>query len=347
MNIKLNSYLKVLVAIVILYVAFLVFPYVHNVLYMVKELLMPFFVGFIVAFVFHPIVDHFEKYKLPRIFALFLVLILFGSSLLLLVLNLYPIVVSQLQELIDSFPSTIDTIQINVNKFATNFSFLPVALTPTFVNITSMLSDAMSGTDLQELVAHVLQDSLELIIITPMFTLYLLYDYNNIRRKMGHLLIKYDKNNIRLFLLDVEEKLGHYFRGLIFVMLIVVVISSVGFKIVGLPYVITFGVIIAITNVIPIIGSYLGGSIAAIYALSIDSKLMIGVIIVVVVVQLIESNFLTPIIQSKSVSIHPITIIFSFSVFGFLFGFLGVFFSIPLLLLTKSVYFHFILKGQD
>jgi len=55
------------------------------------------------------------------------------------------------------------------------------------------------------------------------------------------------------------------------------------------------------------------------------------------ILQAVDGNVLVPILFSEAVSLHPIAIIASVVVFGGLFGFWGLFFSIPLAILVKAV----------
>jgi predicted PurR-regulated permease PerM len=117
------------------------------------------------------------------------------------------------------------------------------------------------------------------------------------------------------------------------------------FSAIGLDYSILMALIIGLTDVIPYIGPYLGGALAATYAFSISTNKAISVIIIVAIVQLVESNFLTPFIQSHRVKTHPILVVLSLTFFGATLGFFGLLIAVPVLAIVQTT-IKFLLKKR-
>ena len=174
-------------------------------------------------------------------------------------------------------------------------------------------------------------------------------DYNNIKDKLKSYLLKHKLKFIYYFLREADEGVGAYFRGLILVMNLMAMAAGLGFYFVGLDYPLLFGFIVGYTNAIPIIGNYIGGIPAIFFALTKSFELALLSLVVIVIVQLIESNIVTPYIQSKSIDSHPLLILLAFIIFGRYFGFLGMVFAIPLLaiflLIIKYIRIYFRLKS--
>ena len=114
--------------------------------------------------------------------------------------------------------------------------------------------------------------------------------------------------------------------------------SALGFKVLNLEYAILLGVFCGIFNVIPYIGPYLGALPAVIVGLGQNPKLVIGIIIVVLIVQQIDGNILTPKVQGKGLNLHPLSILITIAIFGNLFGIAGMVFSIPILAILKTTF---------
>ena len=88
---------------------------------------------------------------------------------------------------------------------------------------------------------------------------------------------------------------------------------------------------LAITNLIPYIGPYIGGIPLVIYEYFIQPELGYATFITIVVLQYLESSYLQPYLFSKSIRIHPIALFIALSLFGDVFGIIGMIFS-PILL---------------
>lgn len=66
--------------------------------------------------------------------------------------------------------------------------------------------------------------------------------------------------------------------------------------------------------------------------------------ITIFIIQAIEGNIIHPIIMSKSINIHPVTVIISLLVFGYFFGVVGMVIASPLIAILKELYFYLIKK---
>ena len=88
---------------------------------------------------------------------------------------------------------------------------------------------------------------------------------------------------------------------------------------------------LSLTNLIPYVGPYIGGIPVVIYEFFIDQHLGYASLIVIMVLQYLESSYLQPYLFSKGIHLHPILLLIALTFFGDLFGLIGMIFS-PLLL---------------
>ena len=95
-------------------------------------------------------------------------------------------------------------------------------------------------------------------------------------------------------------------------------------------YAFLFGIIIGVTDIIPYIGPYIGGALVSVFVLVSRPEKLIFVIISIVILQFIESNFLVPKIQSKTLKTNPILVILSVTFFGEIMGIFGMLIAVPL-----------------
>ena len=138
------------------------------------------------------------------------------------------------------------------------------------------------------------------------------------------------------FLDEVGGGLWRWFTGQLLAMLVVAVMVAAGLWLLGVPLPFALGLIAGLTNFIPYLGPYLGGAPAVLVALSDDPLSAIWVVVLIVVVQNIEGNLVTPNIQQQAVSIAPALIIVGVVSFGVLFGLLGVLLATPLLFVVVT-----------
>jgi predicted PurR-regulated permease PerM len=144
----------------------------------------------------------------------------------------------------------------------------------------------------------------------------------------------------RKILSDMDSKLSSYIQGQILVSLCVGVLMFAGFLIIGIDYALILALVAMFTNVIPFVGPWIGTVPALIVAL-IDSPVMVGkVLIVIIVVQQFESNFISPQIMGKKMAIHPLTIILLLIVAGRFAGIIGMLLAVPTYAVCKVVVSH-------
>ncbi len=330
MNKTLSRLLAIILVLTIIFIFFQLFPIVYGILRTIFNILIPFTVGFLFAFMLHTLVEKLEKLKIKRIIAVIIVFVILIGAIVVTVVTIIPLLITQISDLItnlDEYSNMICSLLKNVcTTFKISHSIIPENeiirdyFNSLFVAINSSLLKFLSNTI----------NNIDVIILTPIVTFYMLYEYPDITK---NIVLWLRKNNHKLmedFLFDVDKVLGDYFRGMLVVMLILTCTTSILFLIVGLDYAILFGLLIGVTNIIPIFGQYIGGIVVSLFALTQSFKLMVTVAVIILILQLIESNFLTPYVQSKTSNYHPILILLAFVVFGKFFGLVGMIFSIPL-----------------
>jgi len=130
-----------------------------------------------------------------------------------------------------------------------------------------------------------------------------------------------------------------YMQGLLLDIGILAVLNSIGFLLLGVPYAILLGILLAILNLIPYIGVLIGSCIPFMMALLIQdsTSAAFGAMGVCVAVQFIDNNFLTPKIVGSSVSINPLATLLSIVVGALLWGVAGMMLFIPLLGMAKVI----------
>jgi len=180
--------------------------------------------------------------------------------------------------------------------------------------------------------------------IILLYTIFLLADFGRIQESwQNYLPAKYRESTVS-FLKEFERTMSLYFRGQVTVALLVGVLMSIGFVIIGLPLAVALGMLIGILNIAPYLGTL--GIIPAVFLAALNALeagetpwLGIGLVLLVIsVVQIIQDGILVPKIQGESLGLSPWMILLALSVWGKLLGFLGLLIALPMTCLCLSYY---------
>ncbi|HVQ22851.1 MAG TPA: AI-2E family transporter [Candidatus Saccharimonadia bacterium] len=129
---------------------------------------------------------------------------------------------------------------------------------------------------------------------------------------------------------DVEVRLGGWVRGQLILMGTVALATGSAYWLLGLPSALLLGLIAGLAELIPLVGPALGAIPALVVAAALRPDLVIPVLIVYLVIQLIEGNFLVPVVMRGSVGISPFVVLVSLLVGGAIGGIVGALIAIPL-----------------
>lgn len=127
----------------------------------------------------------------------------------------------------------------------------------------------------------------------------------------------------------LDKSFGGFIEGQLFDAAIVGVISYIVFWIFEMPMPILLACIIASTNVIPILGPFIGGIPAAFIVLISSPEDTLLFIILIIIIQQIDGNLICPKILGDKINISSLTTISAIIIMGGLFGVLGMIIGVP------------------
>jgi predicted PurR-regulated permease PerM len=191
--------------------------------------------------------------------------------------------------------------------------------------------------------ANLLAGFLGLAIIL-LYVVFLLADFGRIREHWQDYLPERYRAGAVAFMDEFEQTMSLYFRGQVIIALLVGVLLSTGFVIIGLPMAVILGMFAGILNIAPYLGTL--GIVPAVILAGISSleagqQPWIGIVLVLTVfavVQAIQEIVLIPKIQGDNLGLSPWLILLSLSIWGKLLGFLGLLIALPTTCLCLSYY---------
>ncbi len=356
---KLNEIIKVSRNILKIMFAFMIIGLILVTTYLIKEwkllnflgavlsILSPFFIGIIIAWLLDPIVTWLQKNGFKRAIATVMVFLSFISLVVLFFVLLIPSFADQINEFIGSAPNVLN----NIKNFGENlFDKLNNIYDYDFTNIKEQLygglSNVVSGLTVTlpnkviSIASSIVSGGLN-IIFGLFIAFYMLFDFNNVRKHLFNLLPKSIHADAITLTDRLNKTLKSYVQGTLLIMLLLFIFQSITLAIAGLSSPMLFGMFCAVTNVIPYIGPYIGGIPAIIVGFTISPATGIFTLLAVVIAQFLESYFLNPIVMSKTMKLHPVTIMIGLLIFGHFFGILGMVLATPIISCIKIIFNFF------
>jgi predicted PurR-regulated permease PerM len=306
------------------------------------KVLSPLFIGFIIAWLFNPLIMKLRKKGLNKYLSVAIVYLVFIAFLVLFFKIFIPVMYSQINDFVKMIPEVLHKITDFVNDFFKNMSgngidfsstrdaFLE-NLTKIGTNITAELPNTVVNTVIK------LFSGLGTFAMGLIIGLYMSFDFDGITNAVVKIIpLKHQAETV-----DLMDNIGKEVRksvnGTLLVACMVFICDTVGFGIIGLDGAFLFGLFCGITDLIPYIGPYIGAGVAGIIGFTQGPAIGIGVLIIALIVQLIENYVLQPVVMSQATQIHPIVIILGLLVFGHFFGIIGMILATPILSIAKVI----------
>lgn len=330
--------LAIIVFIIILFKNLEIFKVLGSIL----SVISPFFIGLVIAWLLDPAVTYLQKKNVKRSIGTIVVFFVFILILYLLFRIMLPLLYTQLNEFItNSLPTLIKSTGTFIENLftkleATGFDFTSVetsvykALENIGVDLTTGLPKAALNV-VSTLVSSIGTFGLGLIV-----GFYLLIDFEGVKKIFNYIPIK-NKEGFNYIIGKLNIAFRSFVQGTLFISLIIMVLSSIFYGIIGLPSALLFGLICGITNIIPYIGPWIGGAICVIVGLTVSPLTGILAGVVAFAIQQVDGMILQPLIMSKTMKLHPVTIMIGLLVFGYLFGILGMIFATPIMASIKII----------
>ncbi len=304
------------------------------VLWALGNQLLPFVLGAAIAYFLDPVADRLEDLGLSRAFATAIITLSAILIFVVLALLVVPTLVSQTVALINAAPE----IASQIGTFLTgrfpslldDQSTLRQSLDAVALTIQSrggeLLDRALTS-------AASLLNVLVLFVIAPVVAVYLLLDWDRMIARIDELLPRDHAPVIRRLSGEIDATLASFIRGMGTVCLILGTYYAVALMLVGLQFGLVVGFVAGILTFIPYVGALVGGALAVGLALFQFWGDWLWVLLIAGIFQLgqiVEGNILTPKMVGDSVGLHPVWLILALTVFGSLFGFVGMLVAVPL-----------------
>ncbi|MBP3716090.1 MAG: AI-2E family transporter [Paludibacteraceae bacterium] len=320
-----------------------------------KSVLLPFFVAWLFAYLFQPLVDFLQRYFKSRTVCILLVMLAILTAVGCFIGFMVPTFISEFVKLKE----------LLVHNGELNSSIIPAEWADYLARLTdnSEISQKLTLSGILEMVTSMFPHAWSLLsasasallwifgfIFVLIYLFFILRDQDAIALEFIKLLPHHYKGICISLLRDLRQGMNLYFRRQALIACIDAVMFAVGFYLIDMPMGIVMGVTLGALNMVPYL-QYLGLPPAAVLMLiqasetgaSIHTALLL-LLVVFVIVQIVQDVYLIPKFMGKTMGLNPAVVLLSLSVWGYLLGVIGMIIALPATTILMSYYKHYFLK---
>ena len=324
----------------------------------VFRVLRPVVIGAVIAYLCNPIFRMFEGYVFPgvRSFSLRRTLSLIGTYLVLvlifviLMMLIIPQLLTSVLDFLENYETFLATSLENINGTLTQINALLNLSIPPVKNETlhqgldwimenvdvDMLMDRLLSGNTILVIFEYIEDAffvLTDIIFGLFISLYLLSGkekiYAQIMRTRAALFNSQINERITRIFTIADESFGGFLRGKLLDSTIVGVLTYITISIMGVPYTLLISVIIGITDIVPVVGPWIGVLPSAIIILLTDPIKVIPFLLAILIVQQVDGNIIAPKILGENTGVSSLCVMISITVMGAIWGLAGMVLGVP------------------
>lgn len=294
-------------------------------IYQIKDILLVLFIAFILMSALSSPVDRLERLKIPRALAILLIYIVIFLILGLVGTLVFPPLISQSGRLLARLPEFINSIFPNAR-----------------IDIQTIIQQVVPvGGGVVKLSVGIFTNFITIITLL-VFTFYFLLE----RKKLENDLVKFmgEEAGRKVFsiIAEIETKLGAWVRGELTLMTIIGFFTFVGLTVLKIDYALPLAIFAGFLEIIPIVGPIISAVPAVLVGLSVSPLLALIVAALYTLIQQFENNLFVPTVMRRAVGISPLVTILSLMIGGRLGGALGALLSIPLVIVLRILFAHYL-----
>lgn len=325
-----------------------------------SAVLLPFFVGWLLAYLIYPLVKfiqfklHFRNRFISVLTALVFVFAVVSGIIFMISQPMYEQMIKLKDLILDYVNSNAQLKEVPAN--------IQIWIQDNIdeKNVMKLLQGNGIDNIIKELVPNVfsvITHTVDVILgiiasaITLLYMFFILSEYEEMSEKIIHIVPKNKQPFWRTLLSDVKHAMDHYFRGQGMVSLCMAALFAIGFTIIDFPMAIGLALLIGIMNMVPYLHTL--ALIPTLFLALLKAAdthqnfwlILLSALAVFIVVQIICDMFVTPKIMGKEMNLNPAIIFLSLSVWGVLLGFIGLIVALPLTTIVISYYKRYIVSN--
>lgn len=298
--------------------------------YYAAPILIPMTIAVATAYILMPVVEFLKRHKIPHLLAVVIVMsILLAIGILFVIFALSQIAgfARELPDYQESIQETIDTAQAWINSQLSMFPGLTIDLSSFKLNTSNI---ANVGKILFKGLGSITSIGVSGFLLF-FLTFFMMTDYDFYVGKINRIFGQTDNQRQSEILAQISKQLRGFIGVKVMITIGLSIIMTIGFLILGIPYAYIWGPLAGIMNLLPYIGPVIGAIPPIIVGgLSGGLSLLIWTTSFIFVIQMLESNIITPRLTANTVDLNPLAVLVSSIIWGYLWGGIGVVLAVPI-----------------
>ncbi len=304
----------------------------------------PLFIALIVVIVLNPFVSALQHRGVHRLIGAAIAFLGLLAALVAIGLLVIPSIADQARGFATEFPLLYDRLIEQVVTFGDRFGLDPSLWS--YDQILEYLNDPEN----QDTILSIVFDRLgtlttgifEFILVFllgPVIAFYVLIDLPNVQQRLLDMVPQRNRAEVAYVGRRLNSAVGGFLRGQLVVAIIVGGMLSVGYWLIDLPFWMLVGMVGGVLNIVPFLGPWVGGILGVAIALTTaDFSTAVWAVVVAVIVQQIDNNFVSPSVLRATVRLHPAVTLLVLVLAGAVAGFWGIVIAVPLAAALKIIF---------
>jgi predicted PurR-regulated permease PerM len=308
-------------------------------LVLLRQILLPFVVGALLAYLLVPAVDSLERFGIGRSFAALAVFLPLVAGFIAFLLVMLPAIIGEVRFFVEEFPRYVTRLQSLVtdasgpwlhsvmgNELHIEQSSADVARTMSSTWLDGFLRSLWSG-------GLALFSLLSLLVVTPIIAIYLAIDWQRMIATVDSWLPPAHRDDIRALGREIHDTIAGFVRGQVVICLVLAVLYATALKVTGLNHAVLIGITAGLVSFIPYLGAATGILVSVCVAMAQFWPNWVPVAVVggiFIVGEMLADYVLSPRVIGRRVKLNPVWMMFALFAFGWLFGFIGLLLAIPI-----------------
>ncbi len=315
-------------------------------LYLLRVLWPPLVLAGAVVYLMSPLVDRMQKWHIHRLLGSFVSYLLFLGLGVLVGFLVVPVIGDQLAAFSDQIPQLVEDIGVFLVDLGERLG-LSVGVGSAVDTLQEWLADFFNQENVQEMLGQLGNfaragfDVLIILALGPVLAFYILVDLPGFKERAQQLVPEQARPEVVHVVTQAARVVGGFVRGQLLVALIVGILSSVGLALLGVPFWLLIGLIAGFLNVIPFIGPFAGGFLAALVSLVFrDISTALWSVVMFTAVQQFDNHVISPNVLKSRVQLNPVFILLALLLGGSIGGFFGLLVAVPVAAALRVIVGH-------
>jgi predicted PurR-regulated permease PerM len=306
---------------------------------LLREVLLPFVAGMVLAYLFDPLATRLERLGMNRLIATLTIVGLFIVGVVAGIILTAPIIVGELTYFIDSFPVYVK--QLHGLPIDPSRPWLSKIVGEglgqaerSIGDLTTLATDWL-GTFLHSVWSggRALISVFSLSMVTPLVACYLIYDWNKMIAIIDNWVPPARRATVRALAREIDDTIGGFVLGQGALCLILSFLYAVALSLTGLNHAMLIGVAAGLISFVPYLGSLTGLVVSTCVAVAQFWPNWAHILVVPAIFfvgETVADYVLSPYLVGRRVNLHPVWVMLALFAFGYLFGFVGLLTAVPL-----------------